>query len=161
MEARGVRADPDTLGSNRTSSDTGSRPKSQLGPTQPNPGQIRPTQPNPGPQRSPRLGPNRDPSTLTLPNGPNLTQRSGKLCNTRKKSIWGVGEVRSLASPSKRKHFDNCIHERFICTLHLYLIWGTRDFHFSLTNPQAITLPIFWGTYLQLLAKDRGQIRWS
>ena len=104
-----MRADPDTLGSNRTSaSDTGSRPKSQLGPTQPNPSQIRPTQPNPGPQRSPRRGPNRDLSTLTLPNGPNLTQRSGKLLR-QQNWIWGVGEVRSLALPAKEKQLDNFI----------------------------------------------------
>ena len=114
MEARGVRADPDTLGSNRTSaSDTGSRPKSQLGPTQPNPSQIRPTQPNPGPQRSPRRGPNRDLSTLTLPNGPNLTQRSGKLCDTRVRQTqldlgcwWS--KIFSLTR-RKRKQLDNCI----------------------------------------------------
>ena len=81
-EARGVRPNPDN----------GSRPKSQLAPG-PNPGIFHSfihlylylylylylcTTFNPGPQRSPRFGPNRDPSTLTLPNGPNLTQRPGK-----------------------------------------------------------------------------------
>ena len=67
-EARVVRADPDTGSSSK---------KPKPGPTQ----LQAPTPANPGTQlRSPRLGQNRDPSTtLTLPNGPNLTQRSGKL----------------------------------------------------------------------------------
>ena len=56
-EARGARPEPDRA-------QTG--PKSQLAPTA-----------NPGSQRSQ----NRELSTLTLPNGPNLTQRSGKLSN--------------------------------------------------------------------------------
>ena len=84
-EARGVRPDPDRA-------QIGPKLGSQLAPTA-----------IPGSKRRQ----NRDPSTLTLPNGPNITQRSGKHSN--KSNIVGRWQM--------RRRFDNYIwvHSFFLC----------------------------------------------
>ena len=129
-EARVVRGDPDTGSSCRPKS--GQTTQLQA-----------PTQANPGAKlRSRCLGQNSDPSTtLTLPNGPNLTQRSGELS-----SIKYLSKMRTryiyFEYIDLQAHLNLLGDVQRFCSI--FWVWRT---------PQVKILPTFLGTYLQPLRK--------